>query len=114
MFRCGFPEATPWTLIGSSWVAAFEELFKRQYDPVNGYVAIPTLQRNTIRGEVTIRDQKNTNARSSLNFFRDPFSWNKVHLVRLRWFGFERRVSQGHGSTVAVACNIHASLKLLR
>jgi len=30
-------------------------LFKRQYDPVNGYVAIPTLQRNTIRGEVTIR-----------------------------------------------------------
>jgi hypothetical protein len=69
VFRCGFPEATPWTLIGSSWVAAFEELFKRQYDPVNGYVAIPTLQRNTIPGEVTIRDQ-NTNARRFTELFQ--------------------------------------------
>src|SRR6476620_12383487 len=92
-------EATRVALVGSARPPARGEFFKRQYDPVNGYVAIPTLQRNTIRGEVTIRDQKNTNARSSLNFFRDPFSWNKVHLVRLRWFGFERRVSQGHGST---------------
>src|SRR6185312_11323860 len=57
--------------------------------------------------------EKTPTRAGSLNFFRDPFNWNKVHLVRLRWFGFERRVSQGHGSTVAVACNIHASLKLL-
>jgi hypothetical protein len=34
------------------------KFFKRQYDPVNSYVAIPTLQRNTTRGTDTNRDRK--------------------------------------------------------
>jgi len=46
VFRRGFPEATPWALVGSSWIAAFEEFFKRKYDPVSAYVAIATVQRN--------------------------------------------------------------------
>jgi hypothetical protein len=48
VFRYGFPEATPRALVGSSSIAALDEFFKRQYDPVSGYVAIPTLQRNRI------------------------------------------------------------------
>jgi hypothetical protein len=46
VFRYGFPEATPWALVGSSSIGALKEFFKRQYDPVIGYVATPTLQRN--------------------------------------------------------------------
>jgi hypothetical protein len=69
VFRYGFPEATPGAgriIIDRSAEGIFQ---KRQYDPVDGYVAIPTLQRNTIRSAVTIRDRKNDNARLFIGLF---------------------------------------------
>src|SRR6188508_3419284 len=63
--------------------------------------------RSVVRLQFVI--EKTITRARSLNCF-----WNKVHLVRLTWYGFERRVSQGHGSAVAIACDIHASVKLLR
>jgi hypothetical protein len=46
------------------------EIFQTQYDPVNDYVAIPTLQRNTIRSADTIRDRKDDHARTFTGLFQ--------------------------------------------
>jgi hypothetical protein len=45
-------------------------IFQTPDDPVNGYVAIPTLQRNTIRSADTIRDRKDDHARTFTGFFQ--------------------------------------------
>src|SRR6185312_12817062 len=61
----------------------------------------------------TIRDRSNHNARTFTGLFQRSVKPELVDLVRLRWLGFERCVSQGHCGAVAIACDIHDGIKLL-